>query len=109
MRRRHFIRIRSWLVLAAAWTMVLWSNGAHASLFDDQPALQRAVQDIRVRATAPLKVLAIIIEPDALTLRVQDPYDRRHVVEWRWTTPPRGRARRDPVSGPTPIDPNLIN
>src|SRR5262249_24227670 len=51
------------------------------------------------------------IEPDTLTLRVQDAGNRRQVVEWRWTATPAGGifSRKDPVSGPVAVDPNLIN
>src|SRR5262245_40662461 len=103
-------RIQSLLALASACVMRLCSGGAHASALDDQAALQRAVQAIRARATGPLRTLAVIIEPDTLTLRVQGAQNRCQVVEWRWRPAPGGiLARRDPVSRPTPIAPNLIN
>jgi len=100
-------RLLPWL--AGAALLALWGPAEAATLFDDAHAIADAVARIREGIGGPVRALSLTIHGDAITIRAQDPRDHRHVDEWRLAQRHLAFLQWDKLSGPTPVEPDLIN
>jgi len=102
------------LPLLALLVLLAGGGSAAATLFDEYGAVAHAVAAIRDKiGGGNLRVLKIEITPDEVVLQAQDPQDRRHVNEWRfsrWRVVAFGHSfTHESVSGPLPVPLDLIN
>jgi hypothetical protein len=98
--------------LAVIMAILTAANVASAatSLFAEDRAIEQAVAAIEDKAGGGhLRALQIEIEPDAVTIQLQDPQDPRHVNEWKFARIDLRLFQYDRVSGPQPVELNLIN
>ena len=72
--------------IAGVMMLALCGSACAASLFDDAHAIADAVARLRAAIGGPARALSVTIDGDAVTIRAQDPHDRRHVDEWRLAT-----------------------
>src|SRR5690348_18410594 len=100
-------RLLPWL--AGAVLLALCGPAGAASLFDDAHAIADAVARIRAAIGGPVRALSVAIDGDAVTIRAQDPRDHRHVDEWRLAQRHLAYLQWDKLSGPNPVEPDLIN
>ena len=99
------------LVLALCGAVLLLGCrlGDAPSFFAEDNPVPQAVDAIKARIGGPLRALGVVIAPDEITLRIQDPRDRRHVDEWRLDHVNTGLVSWDRLSGPQPFRLDLVN
>lgn len=80
------------------------------SLFDENAA-QNAANKIIAKLKPPVRAFSIEITPSSMVLQAQDPSKPSHVDSYTYSVPPGmlGRLGLDWVSGPEPVELNLIN
>lgn len=84
--------------------------GGPVSFFEEDKAVEQAVAMLKGRmASDKIRALSITIEPANVTLRAQDPKDKRHVDEWRVSRLSMAGISWERQSGPHPVKLDLIN
>jgi hypothetical protein len=83
---------------------------AEAGFVDDGAALGSAIAALRAAIGGHPRVLRIALDADGVAIEVQDPRNRNHVDRWRYgTATVLGVVPVKRLTGPQPIDPQLIN
>lgn len=101
---RHLFAVITCLVLLAGCNL-----GAPASLFDEDGAIKHSIAALHERIGGKVLALNVLISPDTVTIRAQNPADRSRVDEWRLTRVHMASLNWERGSGPEPYTPNLIN
>ena len=111
--RRQEARVRWWWpvpLLMAALLVTGCSRQEHVNMFEASTA-QEALTELSKKFALPAKVLNIDLTPLSFTVRVQDPAQPSHVDEFtlEHSYLLQDRYHHISVSGPTPVQLNLIN
>lgn len=99
-------------MLAGFATLTLLAGcrfGGAVSYFDEDSAIEQAIETLKARLGAPVRVLNLSIAPDQITLRAQDAANRDRVDEWRIERMHVAGMNWDRTSGPSPYQLTLIN
>lgn len=83
--------------------------GSPVSLFDDEPAIAKAVDAIQSRFTGPIPTFKVEITDDEFVVQAEDPRTPGQLVEWRLAREQYLVLTWDRVYGPRRIDPVLLN
>jgi hypothetical protein len=93
--------------LALAGCQVRFGNPV--ALIEDRPALEKALEVVRAHFSGPVRILKVSIARDEATIQTEDPRDATRVAQWRLSRARLAFLSWDQVSGPSRIDPVLIN
>ena len=99
------------VALAGFWALAgCRPDTSTKSLFDANVA-QEAAKKVAAKLKPPVRVLSIEITPSSLVLQAQDPSKPTHVDSYTYSVPSGmlGAFGADWVSGPEPVELNLIN
>jgi hypothetical protein len=97
-------------VFALALLMGLFAvPRAEAHFLDDPALLMTAITSLRLSLGDHPRVLMIEIEPDEITMEVQDPTRPTHVDAWGYQVVAVGPVHFHQKSGPAPVQPSLID
>ena len=84
--------------------------GRPTSVFDDEPAVAKAMSVIRSNYSGPVKALKVVIADDGMVVQALDPRNSRQISEWRMVREYRNQLdwellsyNWDRVSGPHAI------
>lgn len=94
------------MCLGAVLVLLVGCTGKTPIFFETGTAAAAAEQ-LAVKLSHPVRVLQIKITPGSLSMQVQDAGAPSHVNEYRWR--PGIFSKRPSVSGPHPVQLNLIN
>lgn len=84
--------------------------GDPISFFDEDKAVEQAFAMLKERmGNSKVRALSIVVTPDQVTLRAQDPKDKRHVDEWRVSRVSMAGISWERQTGPDPVKLDLIN
>lgn len=84
--------------------------GDPVSFFDEDKAVEQAFAMLKERmGNSKARALSIVITPDQVTLRAQDPKNNRNVDEWRVSRISMAGFNWERQSGPDPVKLDLIN
>jgi len=84
--------------------------GDPGSFFDEDKAVEQAFAVLKERmGDSKVRALGIVVTPDQVALRAQDPKDKRHVDEWRVSRVSMAGISWERQSGPDPVKLDLIN
>ena len=107
--------LRKAALLSAVFAIVRFASLASAAEpetggFLDGTGLADAVGKLAAKMKTPVRVFSIEIQATTVRMQVQDPAAPTHIDEYRFTRRPGLLALLgDSISGPTAVDPTLIN
>lgn len=84
-------------------------GSAEAGLLDDENELGQTIQALRSAIGAQPRILRIEVDPNLVTIEAQDPNNHNHVNRWRCTDRVLGIIPMHWVTGPQPVQLQLVN
>jgi len=97
------------LILCCGILLASCRVGDPGSLYNDPEGLAEVLALIKTRVGEHPRVLAVAVEPGGISIKAQDPGNRRHIDEWRTGRVSAAGIYWDRLSGPSPVSLDLLN